>query len=235
MGNSYKYKRDNISGWLLTALENAGRDDELLRVYETEARATASYERLVKYLIAERKYEEAERWAREGIEQTCEKLPDDVLHWYDKMQAADKRSAGPWGRRALHGGSTADHVAAAVAKSHPERALEIYRQGLDSHLPHANISSYESAAQYLKAMRPIMKSLKQAEQWDALVVEIRDKYRNRPRFMEILDRLEGRTILADRRPAAANVPDATMTTPRPVIRRLTQCDVTPEDLWCRNK
>jgi hypothetical protein len=124
------------------------------------------------------------------------KKPDDVLHWYDKMQAADKRSAGPWGRRALHGGSTADRVAAAVAKSHPERALEIYRQGLDSHLPHANTSSYESAAQYLRAMRPIMKSLKKAKQWDALVAEIREKYRNRPRFMEVLDRLEGRTILA---------------------------------------
>ena len=124
------------------------------------------------------------------------KKPDDVLHWYDKMRAADKRSAGPWGRRLLHGGSTADRVAAAVAKSHPERALEIYRQRLNSHLPHAEISSYESAAHYLKAMRPIMKSLKQAEQWDALVAEIREKYRNRPRFMEILDRLEGRTILA---------------------------------------
>jgi uncharacterized Zn finger protein len=327
-GYSYKYERDNISGWLLTALENAGRDDELLTVYETEARETASYERLVKYLIAERKYEEAERWAREGIEKTCEKLPgiasslatelcglarrrrkwdvvaadaawrffdrpgttafkelvdraakarcakavraaalafletgrapvervvvargkdkgkrtlridsawplpvpdhlvplmsqakpahiargphfdvlldmaidakkpDDALRWYDKMHAGKRRSASPWGRPAWHGASTADRVAAAVAKSHPKRALEIYRQGLDLHLPHADMSSYESAAAYLKAMRPIMKSLKQAKQWDALVAEIREKYRNRPRFMEILDRLEGRTILA---------------------------------------
>ena len=325
---SYKYKRQRISGWLLTALENAGRDDELLRVYETEAQATASYERLVTYLIAERKYEEAERWAREGIENTCEKLPgiasslatklcelarrrrkwdvvaadaawrffdrpgttafkelvdraaraecaeavraaalgfletgkrpveqvvvaggkdkgkrklridsawplpvpdyllplmcqvkpvhatqgphfdvlldmaidakkpDDVLRWYDRMRAGKGCSAGSWGRGAWHGGSTADRVAAAVAKSHPERALEIYRQGLDSYLPHANTSAYESAAAYLKAMRPIMRSLKQAKQWDALLAEIREKYRNRPRFMETLDRLEGRTILA---------------------------------------
>jgi len=327
-GYSYKYRRQRISGWLLTALENAERDDELLSVYETEARATASYERLVTYLIAERKYEEAESWARRGIEETCEKLPgiasslatelcelarrrrkwdvvaadaawrffdrpgtrafkelvdraakakcaeavraaalgfletgkapvehvivargkdkgkrklridsawplpvpdyllplmcraepvhtargphfdvlldmaidakktDDVLRWYDRMREGEKRSASPWGRRTWHSESMADRVAAAVAKSHPERALEIYRQGLDSHLPHANTSSYESAATYLKAMRPIMKSLKQAKQWDALVAEIREKYRNRPRFMEILDRLEGRTILA---------------------------------------
>jgi hypothetical protein len=28
-----------------------------------------------------------------------------------------------------------------------------------------------------------------------LLAEIREKYRNRPRFMEILDKLEGRTII----------------------------------------
>ena len=72
---SYKYARDRLSGWLLGALENAGRDDELLVVYEAEARETGSYKRLVEYLIGERKYEEAERWAQEGIEKTCEERP----------------------------------------------------------------------------------------------------------------------------------------------------------------
>jgi uncharacterized Zn finger protein len=125
------------------------------------------------------------------------KKPDDVLHWFDKMRPGKKRSIGAW--RGWHGESKADRVAAAVSKSHPQRALEIYRQGLESHLPHADISSYESAAAYLKAMRPIMKSLKQTKDWDALVAEIREKYRNRPRFMEILDSLEGHTIVATQR------------------------------------
>ena len=318
------YERDRTSGWLLTALENSGRDDELLAVYEAEARETNSYKRLVVYLIGEKKYEEAERWAKEGIEKTCEKLPgiasglateltdlahrrrkwdivaadaarrfferpgiatfkelvdraakakcaktvraaalafleigkapvevivvargkgrgertlrvdpawplpvpdhlvplmckaryagvargphldvlldmaidakkpDEVVRWYDEMWSGDKRSAGSRGGW----GSMADRVAAAVSKSHPERALEIYRQGLEAHLPHASKSSYESAAAYLKAMRPIMKSLKQDKEWEALVAEIREKYRNRPRFMDILDRLEERTIVA---------------------------------------
>jgi len=43
-------------------------------------------------------------------------------------------------------------------------------------------------------MRPIMKSLERDKEWDALVAEIREKCRNRPRFMEILDKPEGRTI-----------------------------------------
>jgi hypothetical protein len=44
-------------------------------------------------------------------------------------------------------------------------------------------------------MQPIMKSLGRLSEWTALVEEIRQQYRNRPRFMEILDRLDGRTIL----------------------------------------
>ena len=69
------YQRDRVSNWLAMALENAGRGDELLALYESEARATNSYGRLVEYLTSKRKYEDAERWAKEGIERTCEKLP----------------------------------------------------------------------------------------------------------------------------------------------------------------
>jgi hypothetical protein len=40
-----------------------------------------------------------------------------------------------------------------------------------------------------------MKSLGKQSEWTALLAEVRAKYRNRPRFMEILDKLDGRTIL----------------------------------------
>ena len=120
------------------------------------------------------------------------KQPDEVLRWYDKMPKGQKRFGGGWG---FAGSGTDDRVAAAVAKSHPERALEIYRRQLDATLPQAHVSAYESAAGYLKKMQPIMKSLGRQAEWAALLAGIREKYRNRPRFMEILDKLEGRTIL----------------------------------------
>ena len=47
----------------------------MLAIYESEARATGSYERLVRHLIAEKRFDDAERWAKEGIEKTREKLP----------------------------------------------------------------------------------------------------------------------------------------------------------------
>jgi len=69
------YARDRLSNWVIYALEQAGRDDEIIPLCETEAQKTASYTRLVKYLIAEKRYEDAERWIQEGIGKTEKELP----------------------------------------------------------------------------------------------------------------------------------------------------------------
>ncbi|MCC7473766.1 MAG: SWIM zinc finger domain-containing protein [Pirellulales bacterium] len=321
------YERDRISDWMIRALENAGREEELPAIYETEARATESYVRLVRYLIANKRFEDAGRWAKEGIEKTrekspgiasslatllCEvsrnrkqwnvvaahaawqffdrpgtssfdelmtvaekakcgkqvraaavqfletgkspfdwiaspkegqklrvdsawplpvldylvplmqpqeqryapqgphydilldmaiaaKKPNDVLTWYDKMVEGRKGGA-----RGFQGYSRRydDSVAAAVAESHPQLALDIYRKGLEGVLPQAQASAYESAAGYLKKMRPIMKALDRELEWNTMVADIRQKYRNRPKFIELLDRLDGRTILQTKKARA---------------------------------
>lgn len=317
---SQKYQRDRLSHYLLDALDHAGRGNELLAVYEAEARETGSYERLVGYLIAQGQEEDAERWAREGIEQTqqkwpgiasglakslCEmarrrkrwdivaahaanefllhpgtrglkeleaaakkakchepvraaalrfletgvppyrvsvggkdgckaavdpswplpvpeyffplmlvrtarstpqphydvlldmaieeKRPDDVLRWYEAAIAPKKqKQGGPhfWGVQV-----DSDRVAKAIAAAHPQRALAIYRRKLDSHLKQANTSAYETCAACLRNMRPIFKTLDQEDHWNELLADVRHNYRNRPRFMEILDRLQGRPII----------------------------------------
>jgi len=69
------YARDRLSDWIIYALEQAGRDNELIPLCEAEARKTASYTRLVKYLISEKEYEEAEHWIQEGIHKTEKELP----------------------------------------------------------------------------------------------------------------------------------------------------------------
>jgi uncharacterized Zn finger protein len=117
------------------------------------------------------------------------KRPDEVLRWYDKMD-----------RRYRHLGHYADRTAAAVTSSHPERAIAIYREALDAQLPDANQTAYESATGYLKKLRPIYKAVGRENEWIALVASIRETYRNRPRFMDLLDGLEGRTIIQSARP-----------------------------------
>jgi uncharacterized Zn finger protein len=121
---------------------------------------------------------------------------DDALRWYDAMQAGQKHRGNPvWYGYSDYG----DRVAAAVAESHPERSLAIYRQRVDGHLLHASVSAYEAVAGYLRKMRPILQLLHRQAEWDGLLAEIRLRYKNRPKFMEILDKLDTRPIVEQRK------------------------------------
>lgn len=64
------YARDQLSSWLILALEKSGRANEVLPLCESEARTNGSYERLVKRLLDEKRCDDAERWARDGIANT---------------------------------------------------------------------------------------------------------------------------------------------------------------------
>ena len=117
--------------------------------------------------------------------------PDEVLRWYERMKAEPSRSPYAYDHSRAH----ADRVAGAVADSHPERAIAIYREALDAQLPHAQPSAYEAAAGYLRKLRPLYKAVGRPEEWETLLSSIRESYRNRPRFMEQLDRLDNRPIV----------------------------------------
>ncbi len=67
---SRNYARNRLTDWAIHALEQAGRSDEIIPLCEAETRKTKSYDRLVDWLIDRRRYEEAERWIREGIQAT---------------------------------------------------------------------------------------------------------------------------------------------------------------------
>jgi len=125
------------------------------------------------------------------------KRNDDVLRWYDAMRAGKKQPSPFSTWTGEH--SYADRVAAAVAKSHPERALAIYRQRVEDNLQRAHVSAYEAVAAYLRKMRPILQSLDLEAEWAQLLADIRLRYRNRPRFMEILDKLDAGPILQQRK------------------------------------
>ncbi|MFW6153844.1 MAG: SWIM zinc finger family protein [Planctomycetota bacterium] len=72
---SENYQRQHRSAWLLTALEQAGRDEELTQVYERETRLTGDYRRYVRYLVDQEQYDQAETWAAEGVRNTSDRYP----------------------------------------------------------------------------------------------------------------------------------------------------------------
>ncbi len=72
---SRNYARDQLSDWAIHAMERAGREDEIIPLCEAEATKTSSYGRLVERLVAARRYDDAERWIREGVRATEERWP----------------------------------------------------------------------------------------------------------------------------------------------------------------
>jgi uncharacterized Zn finger protein len=69
------YKRDRISNWLVKALKNAGRKNDILVLLEQEALKTGSYVRFVQALIDTKKLQEADSWIKKGIVATEQKWP----------------------------------------------------------------------------------------------------------------------------------------------------------------
>lgn len=129
-----------------------------------------------------------------------------VLNWDDLTEWAGSRSVDR-GRayqkqRRVHELAISDDgrfLATVTGGVHPERSLAIYRQRVDDHLPHASASAYEAVAGYLRKMRPIFQGLRQDSEWDGLLADIRLRYKNRPKFMEILDRLAPKPIVEQKR------------------------------------
>ena len=120
---------------------------------------------------------------------------DEVLRRFDQLRAQPKRPGWYPGVNLVE-----DRVAAAVASRHPARALELYRAKLDALLPQPNQGAYASAVEYLKALRPVYAALDHPAEWGELVAAIRLKYKNRPRFMELLAPLDGGPIVPKPKP-----------------------------------
>lgn len=72
---SRNYARDQLSNWAIHALEEAGRKEEIIPLCIAEAQKTVSYERLVKRLVGVRRYEDAEKWIKEGLRDLGPKWP----------------------------------------------------------------------------------------------------------------------------------------------------------------
>ncbi len=70
-----RYQRDGWTGWLIRALEEAGRDEEILPLCRQEAERSGSYERLVRRLIQAGQFEEARQWILRGMEATRDRYP----------------------------------------------------------------------------------------------------------------------------------------------------------------
>ena len=95
------FKRSQIADWLTRALEKAGRQDEIIPLWEREAPITNTYAHLVDLLIAKRRWEDARRWCRQGMEATATIYPGIKATLHKQLQTINRRSGNPLAGLAL--------------------------------------------------------------------------------------------------------------------------------------
>jgi uncharacterized Zn finger protein len=120
-----------------------------------------------------------------------ERRPDDALDWYDR------RRADPYGYGYGWAGSLDDQVADAVAATHPDRAIGIWKKRAEVLIDQTNVSAYESAAVYLRKVRDLLRTLDRDDEWNEYLAALRQANKRKWRLVEILDRLAGRPITAE--------------------------------------
>lgn len=113
-----------------------------------------------------------------------EKRLDDVVTLYQAQQKNLRWGIGK-----------GKEVAAAVAATHPDVALAIWKQVAEGQIKLVKPKAYEEAAVYLRKMRKVYQQTNRLEQWQVLIRNLRTEHRAKRRLLEVLDSLEGKRII----------------------------------------
>ena len=100
-GDISTYRRDQLSNWLISVLECAGRENEILPLCEQEAEITGDYERLIDRLIAENRFEDAENWCHRAIANTDPNHPGTLSALKDRLRIIREKTGDLLGAAAF--------------------------------------------------------------------------------------------------------------------------------------
>lgn len=92
---AHSYQRRQLTDFTILALEEAGRDEEIIPLCEREAAENGSYERLVERLLAAGRSAEAEQSARKGIAATERQYPG-IASQLREVICTLRAQAGDW-------------------------------------------------------------------------------------------------------------------------------------------
>jgi uncharacterized Zn finger protein len=120
-----------------------------------------------------------------------EKRLADALRWYDAWAAdrGDRYGVAHY----------TEHVADAVRSEFPERALDVYRQGAERALVNTGDSAYREAARYLRKLKEVLEKLDRSAEWQAYEARLREQYKRRRNFIQVLDRMNHDRIISGRK------------------------------------
>ena len=89
----------------------------------------------------------------------------------------------------------APRLARAVATTHPDESLALWRALADHCFAGKNRSAYEGALCHLRPMKELLVSLGRSEEWEAYLTELRTTHSRRPALLDTLRRLDDPPLL----------------------------------------
>jgi len=113
-----------------------------------------------------------------------EKRFNDVVTLYQELRKIKRWS---W--------ETDKAVAEAVAVSHPQLAVDIWKAIVDSLIAQVKPRAYEEAAGYLRRIGKVYQQNQQISEWQSLISELQRVHKAKRRLMEVLAVLSGKKIL----------------------------------------
>jgi uncharacterized Zn finger protein len=90
-----------------------------------------------------------------------------------------------------------ERLAKAVAGSHPEVALQIWKSIADRLIGQVKPKAYQESAGYLRQMHKVYEQTGRLANWQALLASLRAQHKAKRRLMEVLDGLEKNRKLVD--------------------------------------
>lgn len=84
--------RRPVTEWLIAALVQTGREDEIIPLREREAETTGEYTQLIDLLIEKKHYEDAENWCRKAIANTNPNHPGTISNIEDRLRTIREKT-----------------------------------------------------------------------------------------------------------------------------------------------
>jgi uncharacterized Zn finger protein len=114
----------------------------------------------------------------------AEKKPDEVIRWYDYP--------GVRGRSPHFADRLDDQVAHAVSRTHPDRAVKIWKRIAEREIATTEVRAYSVAARYLRSAKEALVHAKRGREWNEYLDQLLEKNRRKTKCVETLKRI-GRT------------------------------------------
>jgi uncharacterized Zn finger protein len=113
-----------------------------------------------------------------------EKRLDDVVDLYQRLHKTKR-----WGWE------TDKRVAQAVANKHPDLALAIWEEIVDSLIAQVKPKAYEEAAVYLRSMKKVYRRNHRLEEWRGVLDRLRREHKAKRRLLGVLDTLSTKKLI----------------------------------------